>query len=55
MRACLEIRPVRGPGLQEFEIGGVSCRPRALTRRFGGIFKHALSQKELSFSHENLH
>jgi hypothetical protein len=37
--ACLKIRPVRGPGLHEVEILAVSCRPRALTRRFGGIFK----------------
>ena len=42
VRACLEIRPVRGPGLQPRAIWAVSCRPRALTRRFGGIFKQAL-------------
>jgi hypothetical protein len=43
LRACLKTRPVRGPGLQELEILAVSCRPRALTRRFGGVFKQALT------------
>jgi hypothetical protein len=43
--ACLKNRPVRGPGLQGIEILAVSCRPRALTRRFGRFFKQALREK----------
>src|ERR1035438_10178046 len=39
--ACLKPRSVRGPGLQACELAADSCRPRALTRRLGGIFKHA--------------
>ena len=42
LRACFENRPVRGPGLQGCRNPIVSCRPRALTRRFGGFLKHAL-------------
>src|SRR6266568_7350495 len=42
LRACFENRPVRGPGLQGCRNRIVSCRPRALTRRFGGFLKHAL-------------
>src|SRR5207245_8070101 len=43
LRACFENRPVRGPGLQGCRNRIVSCRPRALTRRFGGFLKHALN------------
>jgi len=46
LRACLRTCPVRGPGLQEVEILAVSCRPRALTRRFGGVFKQALGRDD---------
>jgi len=35
-------RPVRGPGLQGCRNRIVSCRPRALTRRFGGFLKQDL-------------
>jgi hypothetical protein len=34
---------VRAPGLQPTEISAHSCRPRALTRRSGEVFKQALS------------
>ena len=43
VRACLEIRPVRAPGLQDASILANCCRLRALTRRLCGISKHALS------------
>ena len=43
LRACFENRPVSGPGLQGCRNRIVSCKPRALTRRFGGFLKHALS------------
>src|SRR5450759_880322 len=42
LRACLKTRPVRGPGLHRMAVWAVSCRPRALTRRLGGVFKQAL-------------
>ncbi len=42
LRRCFRNRPVRGPGLQRGEYRRVSCRPRALTRRFRGFSKHAL-------------
>ena len=41
--AGLKTRPVRAPGLQATGFSAKSCRPRALTRRFPGVFKHALS------------
>jgi hypothetical protein len=41
-RACLKIRPVGEPGLQRIGILGASCRPRALTRRWVRILRHAL-------------
>src|SRR5258708_4905901 len=40
--ACFKNRPVRGPGLQWGQNRRVSCRPRALTRRFRGFSKQAL-------------
>ncbi len=43
LRGCLESRPVRGPGLQGCRNCIVSCRPRALTRRFGDLPKCALN------------
>ena len=45
LRACLKTRPVRGPGLQDWLDLVVSCRPRALTRQGGGVFKQALKKK----------
>src|SRR5260370_22747421 len=42
LRICSKNRPVRGPGLQWGENRRVSCRPRALTRRFRGSSKPAL-------------
>ena len=42
LRACFKNRPIRGPGLQWGQNRHVSCRPRALTRRFRGFLKHAL-------------
>lgn len=42
-RACLKTRPVRGPGLQLWLDLAIFCRPRALTRRFGEVFKQALT------------
>ena len=42
LRACFKTRPVRAPGLQKARIVTEFCRPRALTRRFAGVFKHAL-------------
>ena len=42
LRACLEDRPVRAPGLQDSRILPNSCRPRALTRRLFASSKHAL-------------
>ncbi len=42
LRRCFRNRPVRGPGLQRGEYRRVSCRPRALTRRFREFSKHAL-------------
>src|SRR5260370_5690311 len=42
LRLCSKNRPVRGPGLQWSENRRVSCRPRALTRRFRGSSKQAL-------------
>src|SRR5712692_5545419 len=44
LRACFKNRPVRGPGLQWDQNRRVSCRPRALTRRFRGFLKQALSE-----------
>jgi len=44
LRACFENRPVRGPGLQDCGLPAIFCRPRALTRRFCGFFKHAPSR-----------
>ena len=43
LRACLKTRPVRAPGLQATGFSAKYCRPRALTRRFPRVFKHALS------------
>ena len=40
-RTCLKTRPVRAPGLQEWPNWAIFCRPRALTRRFCGVFKQA--------------
>ena len=45
LRACLETRPVRGPGLQPGADSAVSCRPRARTRRFVGVSKQALRSR----------
>jgi len=45
LRACLKTRPVVGPGLQETEILAVFCRPRALTRRWVGVFKQPLRNR----------
>ena len=42
LRACLRTRQVRAPGLQATGFSAKSCRPRALTRRFPGVFKPAL-------------
>ena len=44
LRACLKTRPVRAPGLQATGFSAKSCRPRALTRRFPRVFKHALKR-----------
>ena len=41
--ACFRTRPVRAPGLQKTRAVTEFCRPRALTRRFAGVFKPALS------------
>ena len=41
--ACLKICPVRAPGLQTLGFSDQACRPRALTRRFSRVFKHAPS------------
>jgi hypothetical protein len=43
LRACLKTSPVRAPGLQGNRLFPGICRPRALTRRRGGVFKQALS------------
>jgi hypothetical protein len=43
-RACFKMRPVRGPGLQGCRTSAGSCRPRALTRRWQAISKHALGR-----------
>ena len=43
LRACLKTRPVGAPGLPDKWIPLDLCRPRALTRRFGRVFKQALS------------
>ena len=50
--AGLKTRPVRAPGLQATGVSAISGRPRALTRRFPRVFKHALSRepKDLSRS-----
>ncbi len=40
-RSLFENRPVRAPGLQNERFCLKSCRPRALTRRPGGVFKQA--------------
>ena len=45
---CLKTRPVRAPGLQERPNWAISCRPRALTRRFCGVFKQALGALRLA-------
>ncbi len=45
LRACLKTCPVRGLGLQQRAVSVVSCRPRALTRRFGGVFKQPLRRE----------
>jgi len=42
MRTYLNIRLVRGPDLQPRAISAVSCRPRGLTRRSGGVSNQAL-------------
>src|SRR6266581_3483198 len=42
LRACLKTRPVGAPGLPDKWIPLDLCRPRALTRRFGRVFKQAL-------------
>ena len=41
LRACLKTRPVRAPGLQMTGFSAQTCS--ALTRRFPGVFKHALN------------
>src|SRR6266446_1857482 len=46
LRARFKNRPVRGPSLQWGQNRRVSCRPRALTLRFRGLLKHALSKIE---------
>jgi hypothetical protein len=51
LRVCFENRPVRGPGLQGCRNRIVSCRPRALTRRFGGFLKHALKELQSALRH----
>lgn len=33
---------MRAPGLHELPHCAIACKPRALTRRIGGVFKHAL-------------
>ena len=43
LRAGLKTRPVGAPGLPDKWIPLDLCRPRALTRRFGRVFKQALS------------
>ena len=48
LRACLGIRPVRGPGQQPRAISTVSRRPHAPTRRFGEILEQALSENRRS-------
>ena len=45
LKACLKTRPVRAPGLQMTGFSAQPCRPRALTRRFPGVFKHALKDR----------
>ena len=42
LSACSKTRPVRAPGLQKTRVVTEFWRPRALTRRFAGVFKHAL-------------
>jgi len=42
MSACLRNRPVRGAGLQGVATLALFCRPHALMRRSGRIFKQAL-------------
>ena len=42
LRVCFKTRPVGAPGLQKARIVTEFCRPRALTRRLAGVFKHAL-------------
>ena len=44
LRACLKTGPVRAPGLQKAGVSTEFCRPRAVTRRFTGVFKKALSR-----------
>src|SRR5258707_713211 len=48
LRACLKALPVKAPGLHEAKFSLKSCRPRALTRRPGGMFKRALRHISLS-------
>ena len=50
LRACLKTRPVRAPGLQGVGFPAKPCRPRALTRRPAGVFKHALMAPSLIFA-----
>jgi hypothetical protein len=45
LRACLKTRPVRAPGLQEWPNWTIYCRPGALTRLFGRVFKQALREQ----------
>ncbi len=45
--ACLKTRPVGAPGLQRRAVFTVSCRPRALMRRFRGVFKQALMERQV--------
>ena len=45
LKACLKTRPVRAPGLQMTGFSAQTCRLRALTRRFPGVFNHALKDR----------
>ncbi len=46
LSAGWKTRPVRAPGLQAAGFSARMCRPRALTRRFGTVFKKALSRSD---------
>ena len=46
--ACLKTRPVRPPGLPAAVFFASTGRPRALTRRFGGVLKQALRVRPLA-------